>query len=722
MKDKLVTDKNVATVCEYSNDVPLVNPEDDLLNRRKFSQKIAELILNRKDNDCLVVSIMGSWGEGKTTVINFINKIMLKENIIVINYNPWRYADEETMLKGFFNDLAHALGKSINNKEKIGKLIEKYSSSLATVQLFGIPFFNALYLIGKRLSQTSVDDFKKKIEDVLIDANKKIVVFIDDIDRLEQDEICILFKIIKLTADFPLTTYVLGFDDEVVASALEKKYFGGNSDTGKSFLEKIVQVPIHLPKMQTELLAGIFDKEITRIFNIYCVQLTEDEWRNFSGCFFSGILGRAKTPRNIKRYCNAIEFSLSLLKDEVNYVDLLIIESVRVFYPKVYDEIKMNSHLFIGDIGERSSEVQVRLDYQNKLIDEYPLSDRNGLIVLLVSLFPQLRGLGDRFGNSIVYNEHYTEAWDNGKRIASNSYFLRYFVYDVPMGDYSDREFMAFIKDLSILSKATLSERISDVVLKKAMPKFISKLRAVEKELDEESAEKIATTLCNYGAHFDNPDVMFAFMQPFTQAAMLISRCVGRITDLDRRSKCAREVLENAKPLIFGIECLRWIRIKEEGEASLFTVEQETLLASILAHRVEDECKRDVPIFIKKPKEASSYLYTWFKWGSADEVRQYLASLINEDTVIAFINCFRPTSWSVGTGVRSRGRLMRQGYDAISELINPVYIQEMITKRYSPLQQEGKSRLDETDEKQAATMFSEIHLAVQKEKSTQGVK
>jgi len=65
---------------------------------------------------------------------------------------------------------------------------------------------------------------------------------------------------------------------------------------------------------------------------------------------------------------------------------------------------------------------------------------------------------------------------------------------------------------------------------------------------------------------------------------------------------------------------------------------------------------------------------------------------------------------------------MRQGYDAISELINPVYIQEMITKRYSPLQQEGKSRLDETDEKQAATMFSEIHLAVQKEKSTQGVK
>ncbi len=77
----------------------------------------------------------------------------------------------------------------------------------------------------------------------------------DDIDRLDKQEVQAIFKLVKLSADFPFVSYVLAFDEEMVAAALAEKY--GNLEAGKKFLEKIIQVPLHLPPVRSEILRDL---------------------------------------------------------------------------------------------------------------------------------------------------------------------------------------------------------------------------------------------------------------------------------------------------------------------------------------------------------------------------------------------------------------------------------------------------------------------------------
>ena len=84
---------------------------------------------------------------------------------------------------------------------------------------------------------------KDELKDKLKDLNKKIIVVIDDIDRLTSSQIRDIFQLVKQVADFPNIVYVLVMDKEVVCSALEKVH---NMD-GNEYLEKIIQVPFEIP-------------------------------------------------------------------------------------------------------------------------------------------------------------------------------------------------------------------------------------------------------------------------------------------------------------------------------------------------------------------------------------------------------------------------------------------------------------------------------------------
>jgi predicted KAP-like P-loop ATPase len=79
----------------YADDAPLKDPSLDELDRWQFSQGIAQTIASRRDPTSIVVGIYGSWGQGKSTVINFIES-ELKSNysdVIYVRFNPWMLGD-----------------------------------------------------------------------------------------------------------------------------------------------------------------------------------------------------------------------------------------------------------------------------------------------------------------------------------------------------------------------------------------------------------------------------------------------------------------------------------------------------------------------------------------------------------------------------------------------------------------------------------------------------
>jgi len=111
-------------------DKPVLNKDEDRFQRFDFSKRIAQSIVNRDKNDSIVIGIYGAWGEGKTSVLNFIeSEISKSDEILIIKFNPWRYTDEDTLLKNFLKKISSELDRELKNRlEKAGNFVEKLGS------------------------------------------------------------------------------------------------------------------------------------------------------------------------------------------------------------------------------------------------------------------------------------------------------------------------------------------------------------------------------------------------------------------------------------------------------------------------------------------------------------------------------------------------------------------------------------------------------------------
>ena len=221
-------------------DTPLSGPEqneDNMLGRWPFAQRLAGAIAAHSNPSSLVLAVYGAWGCGKTSVLNFVKaelELAHHEHVICMEFNPWLFADEAQLLRSFFSRLAATLDKPLTtNKERlgeffltsIGNLLSKYAESVLpaspTQASIAILPGKCLSKIGKMLGKDKddLDKLREKIDDILSKSNKRVVIFMDDIDRLDNSEIHAVFKLVKLTANFKNTTYVLAFDNVMVAKA-----------------------------------------------------------------------------------------------------------------------------------------------------------------------------------------------------------------------------------------------------------------------------------------------------------------------------------------------------------------------------------------------------------------------------------------------------------------------------------------------------------------------
>src|SRR5690606_9303743 len=148
------------------------------------------------------------------------------------------------------------------------------------------------------------------------------------------------------------------------------------------------------------------------------------------------------------RYGNSLSFAIPLLKGEVNHVDLMLIEAIKVFYPKHYSFIKSFPHYFTSSysshstyggqpVNEKKEELKEHLD---ELAKDLTKSENDAISQLLKTLFPRLN---EAFHNTFQHEGH--KEWLKEKRIVSTSYFKRYFSYAVIDGELSDVMFEEFI-------------------------------------------------------------------------------------------------------------------------------------------------------------------------------------------------------------------------------------------------------------------------------------
>lgn len=343
----------------YAQDKPITTPQDDKLKRKDFASQLAKSIANFEHNENFIIGLYGSWGSGKTSLINMVCHYLENATTsisadpsspppIIIKFNPWNFTSTDQLITQFFNQLRVDIKKNENKTNKkalksLLKALKDYSHFVIILGLFPIIYpaikscLDWLKTLWAKCSKNPKDllTLKQKVEQALsADNSPKILIIIDDMDRVCNDEIKLIFKLVKSIADFPNMIYLLSFDKHIISRAIED----AQTRNGDEYLEKIIQVPFEIPMFQKQQIHTIFKDSLEKSFP----QIKYDEITNtLEKCVYPFL----KNIRDIYRLLNTFTLKHACVVDKLDFADLLAITTLEVFEPKVFNWIKQNKYI-----------------------------------------------------------------------------------------------------------------------------------------------------------------------------------------------------------------------------------------------------------------------------------------------------------------------------------------------------------------------------------------
>lgn len=285
-----------------------------------------------------------------------------------------------------------------------------------------------------KLKSKDIDQIRKDLDVLLAKQRRKIVIVIDDIDRLNSSEIRQIFQLVKALGDFPNTVYFLAFDRDVVVKALAHVQEGSGDD----YLEKIVQIPFQLPTTsRAEVEKVLFGQLDDLIKDIPPARWNQTYWGN---AYQGGLRFCFTSIRDVTRFMNSLRFSFGMVKDEVNVVDFLAITALQVFEPKVYEGVRENPGLFSGlpsnGYGNRDAEKQQSKERCDEIINRASVLSREQLLELLTRMFPKVESIYENMG----YGSEFLGGWRREGRVCSPDKFETFFRLSIPAGELSESE------------------------------------------------------------------------------------------------------------------------------------------------------------------------------------------------------------------------------------------------------------------------------------------
>ncbi|EAK9998853.1 hypothetical protein A9454_03940 [Campylobacter lari] len=437
----------------FKVDKAITSKNEDLFSRRENATALAKIIKSYQDEDSISIGIIGDWGSGKTSFVNMIlEELKDDENFIIINFNPWNISTRKQLISDFFTKLAKEIRKAPFPKIKIKNLKKIYShfkfkffSEVSqNLEDLALLFKMSSYVIADpvtsvAMSKTSntisdfnkslnaekkgLDEIKNKINTALSNIDTKIIIVIDDLDRLADTDIREIFQLVRSIADFKNTMYILAYDNEIVTTALDKI----QKDKGERYIEKIVQVPIVLPKLNKADLTAIFMQKIEQ-FSFTYEKIDKNEFiENLNTNHFAGAF---ENIRDINRYLNVLKFEMSAIKQELYLYDFAVITLFKVFEPKFYEFIYNHYEIFAGATSEGYGYEEQNLSVKKMIkeqIESLNKLKKEVIRKLLISIFPRIEWLYKREFYTSKNKVEYTYK----NRIASSEYFQDYFVLNL---------------------------------------------------------------------------------------------------------------------------------------------------------------------------------------------------------------------------------------------------------------------------------------------------
>lgn len=433
----------------FDADKPINEKSQDLLGRTKFAQSVAKAIVERKNSESLVIGLYGRWGSGKTSTLNLV-KEAIEENAqddkttpIIISFSSWGAESVAHLFSMFYIALYEMTGRTNRAKKKSKDLLKKLSEYGELLSGISTPIGTVARIARKATGkERSLFELKNEINNILKTQKRRMVVIIDDMDRLPDSQIKQVFQFVSIVADFPDVVYILPFDYEAVATALS----GIQGIDGAAYMHKIIQVPLSLPDPAPRSLTRILEKELGFLLDEKRDDFSQQRLLSITETI---TLPHLKTLRDVRRLQNVLRFQMEILGAELNSLDILGLSSLIAFDPLLYEWIKKNKKLLKGPrYGVKSS------DHAALIIDSfekfgYPPECIDGALDALNTLFPTIKTMGP----------NRRETWRE-RRVCHEDIFDCYFAGQItptlPERSIGDALYDGDIETLNIASNAAI--------------------------------------------------------------------------------------------------------------------------------------------------------------------------------------------------------------------------------------------------------------------------
>lgn len=326
-------------------DTHITKGKDDDLGRDHLAGFVANYILNTTSEGSFAIGINAKWGDGKTSFQQMVAEHIKEKdkNAITINFNPWKSIDEKKIIQDFFESYGDAI--QIYDLQ-LGDKILTYGNKLISINVKWWKRLVDLFKAKRKNQEAQFEDINKSLKRV----GRKAIVFIDDLDRLSINEILEVVKLVRNSANFYNTFFLVGYDREYLQEALSR-----HSEYGKdNFLEKIFQIQFdlsHIPpnviiqKLQSLLIDAVpqYEEQIKSTVG-YQPSMNEAFEATFLGNknpsdFIPSIL---KNLRDVKRFVNYFSMSFKLVSTEVVFSDYFYISLLKFKYPILIKKILEN--------------------------------------------------------------------------------------------------------------------------------------------------------------------------------------------------------------------------------------------------------------------------------------------------------------------------------------------------------------------------------------------
>ena len=376
----------------------LINEKKDLLNMELFVSNLEDTLLQCNPSETYIISLTGKWGSGKTSIINVLsNRINNSKESIIGIFSPWKYDNKISLFKGFYSFICKSYGKkyggfSYNNPfKKYEKII------INTIQNKSNIFLDSVF--DKNIND-EIDELKDDINDIIKCNNKKIIVVIDDIDRLDKEQIIFVFKAVKTLLNFENIVYILCYDEERIKKVFEKEL-----KVDSDYLKKIIQCSVNVPQIEPHIIVDIGTNCIINLLSIYnIVNYDKEQLQQNLELIFSNF----NDLRDVIRFINLITISIkNCYKINLNVCDFIALEYIKFSDFNLYNLIFNNSVKFISQDREKNYEYDWDIDKtfneKTKIFYNEIFKDKKNTLELIANVFPYV----NNYKNDYEIRSHY---------------------------------------------------------------------------------------------------------------------------------------------------------------------------------------------------------------------------------------------------------------------------------------------------------------------------